>query len=37
LTIRQDLFGMLRDKGVSLDPQRGGQHPAHPIPGNLGQ
>ena len=35
--IRQDLFGMLRDKGFSLCPKCSGQHPARPVPGNLGQ
>lgn len=35
--IRQDLFGMLRDEGISLCPKCSGQHPARPVPGNLGQ
>ena len=30
--IRQDLFGMLSDEGVSLCPKRSGLHPARPIP-----
>ena len=28
---------MLRDEGVGLGPQRGRQHPARPVPGDLGQ
>ena len=36
-TVRQDLFGMLCDEGVGLCPQRGGQHPARPVPGDPGQ
>ena len=36
-TIRQDVFGMLRDKGVGFGAERGGQHPARPVPGDLGQ
>ena len=36
-TVRQGLFGMLRDKGVSLGSQRSRQHPAGAIAGDLGQ
>ena len=35
--VRQDLFGVLRDKGVGLGPQRGSQHPACPVASDLGQ
>lgn len=28
---------MLRDEGVGFSPKRSRQHPARPIPGNLGQ
>jgi hypothetical protein len=35
--VRQDLFGILRDEGVGLGSWRGRQHPARPVPGNLGQ
>ena len=36
-TIRQGLFGILRDEGVGLGPQRGSQHSARPVARNLGQ
>ena len=35
--VRHGLFGMLRDEGVSLGPQRGRQHPPCPVAGDLGQ
>jgi len=36
-TIRQGLFGILRDEGVGLGPQRGSQHSARPVARDLGQ
>jgi hypothetical protein len=35
--IRQNLFNMLGNEGVSFGPKCSGQHPARPISGNLGQ
>src|SRR6056297_702333 len=35
--IRQEVFCILCNEGVGLCPQRGSQHAARPIPGNLGQ
>ncbi len=35
--VRQDLFSILGNEGVGLRPQRGSQHAARPIAGDLGQ